>query len=109
MAAIDIKHPNLLCIYSRWWQNSKCPDVVKSTPSNTQSLAMEKVAGVFVVLAAGIVLSLFACVTEYYYRMCVKRVKNRNRVRHDEVPSTGAGFATSLVGIINGTFCDVTL
>lgn len=62
----------------RWWGgHGKCGPF-KETVTNTKELELSNVAGVFFVLAAGVLLACIACVVEIIcirYKKCKKKVR----------------------------------
>ncbi len=61
----------------RWWSGGKCDAFKETSTSNTKELDMANVAGVFIVLAVGIVLACLACLAEVIcikYRKCKEKV-----------------------------------
>ena len=64
----------------RWWKRSQCPEFSEMKISGTQSLTMEKVAGIFVVLCGGVIVGLAVAGAEYLYRIHQVNIKSKNRV-----------------------------
>ena len=79
---INVKHHLLqryVCdIYFRWWGgHGKC-GAFKDTITNTKELDLANVAGIFIVLASGVLLACVACVIEIIcirYKKCQKKVR----------------------------------
>ena len=65
---------------SRWFHNRKC----KPSPPRhhaAESISIEDVAGLFIILGAGVVLALGTSLFEYCYRVKRRRKATKNRVK----------------------------
>ncbi len=67
------------CIF-RWWQDNICPDPEDPRFSN-MPLSIDKVAGLFILLAVVIFVALGISVAEYIIRTKKKKRTTKNRVR----------------------------
>lgn len=50
----------------KWWRGSGCPEEESKEAS---SLGIQKIGGIFIVLAAGLVLSVLVAVGEFVYKL----------------------------------------
>uniref|UniRef100_A0A8C4T3P5 Glutamate receptor n=1 Tax=Erpetoichthys calabaricus TaxID=27687 RepID=A0A8C4T3P5_ERPCA len=50
----------------KWWRGSGCPD---DENKETSALGIQNIGGIFVVLAAGLVLSVFVAIGEFVYKL----------------------------------------
>lgn len=66
--------PNVNVI--RWWDTKGCPDVLATTGDEASELQIENVAGVFFILAGGIIIAAIVCLGEYFGNAMVKASKN---------------------------------
>ncbi len=90
MIYIDINkqknlYNNITCACFRWWQRrcSALETLRDSTRNQVTSLSIEDTAGVFIVLGAGMILSLLASVVEHFKVSRKKKmVKRRVSVRY---------------------------
>ncbi|KAK3801146.1 hypothetical protein RRG08_006865 [Elysia crispata] len=62
-------------IETKWWDNTKCPDMTKSSTDETSSLQIDNVAGVFFILVGGIVIAAIVCLGEYFTSAMIKASK----------------------------------
>ena len=55
-------------IFYRWWKADKCQTHEETThyADDTEELKLENVAGIFFILAAGLILGLIACLIDKY-------------------------------------------
>ncbi|XP_064608494.1 glutamate receptor ionotropic, kainate 3-like [Liolophura sinensis] len=65
----------------RWWGRSGCPDM-KQTAS-TKELEFKNVAGIFLVLAGGVILSALLCVANFIIYKRKEAVKSRKKVSEE--------------------------
>ena len=66
--------------YCRWWGGHGRCGAFKDTKTDTKELDLTNVAGIFIVLACGVLLACIACVVEIIcirYKKCKKKVCNR--------------------------------
>ncbi|KAK7500602.1 hypothetical protein BaRGS_00008177, partial [Batillaria attramentaria] len=68
-------------ITRKWWRPQFCPNLRQS--ATTESLNLETVAGMYLVLLAGIVLSVLLCLFQLCLSKCLSRNK-KGRKRQDD-------------------------
>lgn len=60
----------------KWWRGSGCPEEESKEAS---ALGIQKIGGIFIVLAAGLVLSVLVAVGEFVYKL--RKTAEREQVR----------------------------
>lgn len=60
----------------KWWRGSGCPEEENKEAS---ALGIQKIGGIFIVLAAGLVLSVLVAVGEFIYKL--RKTAEREQVR----------------------------
>ncbi len=61
-------------MFSRWWSGGICDEFKETSTSRSKELDMPNVAGIFLILAGGIVLAILACLIEVIVRK-IKEVR----------------------------------
>ncbi|KAF7701179.1 glutamate receptor ionotropic, kainate 1 isoform X3 [Silurus meridionalis] len=88
----------------KWWRGNGCPE---ENNKEANSLGVENIGGIFIVLAAGLVLSVFVAIGEFIYKsrqnsdveeaFCFYYgVQSRQLQRHDSPTLTGTSKSTDL-------------
>ncbi|XP_066507144.1 glutamate receptor ionotropic, kainate 1 isoform X2 [Hoplias malabaricus] len=88
----------------KWWRGNGCPEEDKKEAS---ALGVENIGGIFIVLAAGLVLSVFVAIGEFIYKARKNSdieeafcffygVQSRQMQRRDSNSSTGTSLSTDL-------------
>lgn len=88
----------------KWWRGNGCPEEDNKEAS---ALGVENIGGIFIVLAAGLVLSVFVAIGEFIYKARKNSdieeafcffygVQSRQLQRRDSTSSTGTSLSTDL-------------
>ncbi|XP_017546912.1 glutamate receptor ionotropic, kainate 1 isoform X2 [Pygocentrus nattereri] len=88
----------------KWWRGNGCPEEDKK---EANALGVENIGGIFIVLAAGLVLSVFVAIGEFIYKARKNSdieeafcffygVQSRQLQRRDSTSSTGTSLSTDL-------------
>ena len=64
----------------KWWRGSGCPEEENKEAS---ALGIQKIGGIFIVLAAGLVLSVLVAVGEFVYKL--RKTAEREQVNLQEL------------------------
>lgn len=70
----------------KWWRGSGCPEEENKEAS---ALGIQKIGGIFIVLAAGLVLSVLVAVGEFVYKL--RKTAEREQVSPRAGARTGKG------------------
>lgn len=68
------------CLYCRWWGERKCLSDEEEDEKNTSGLKLENAAGLFFVLGAGILLSVFVL----FIQNCIRNIRPDIRTGKNE-------------------------
>ena len=65
--------------FSRWWKAGEChtPEESNKFTNDTEELKLENIAGIFIVLAAGLLLGLVACLIDKFTNLLARKKKVR--------------------------------
>ncbi|XP_031427581.1 glutamate receptor ionotropic, kainate 1 isoform X5 [Clupea harengus] len=88
----------------KWWRGNGCPE---EDNKEANALGVENIGGIFIVLAAGLVLSVFVAIGEFIYKAQKNSdieeafcffygVQSRQLQRHASISSTGTSLSTDL-------------
>ena len=70
----------------KWWRGSGCPEEENKEAS---ALGVQKIGGIFIVLAAGLVLSVLVAVGEFVYKL--RKTAEREQVSPEDRDRRGEG------------------
>lgn len=78
---MNVRHLTLIIFY-RYWVQSKCQDSTSSGEEGTEELQIENVAGIFIILLAGLILAIVVAGVERLFRkyrgkFCDKMQENK--------------------------------
>ncbi|MGH0164537.1 UNVERIFIED_CONTAM: hypothetical protein FKN15_060058 [Acipenser sinensis] len=65
-------------IKDKWWRGNGCPD---EETKETSALGIQNIGGIFIVLAAGLVLSVFVAIGEFVYKL--RKTAKREQLQED--------------------------
>lgn len=64
----------------KWWRGNGCPEDENKEAS---ALGIQNIGGIFIVLAAGLVLSVFVAMVEFIYKL--RKTAEREQVQSDSL------------------------
>ncbi|KAM7374406.1 hypothetical protein PAMP_007063 [Pampus punctatissimus] len=79
----------------KWWRGNGCPE---EDNKEANALGVENIGGIFIVLAAGLVLSVFVAIGEFIYkaRRNADIEESRQSQRRASISSSGTSLSTDL-------------
>jgi len=78
----------------KWWRGNGCPEEDNKEAS---ALGVENIGGIFIVLAAGLVLSVFVAIGEFIYKS--RKNNNIEQVSHLFLRRVSLGFVLSVLSL----------